>query len=304
MDMEAVGSTVIVAPKSLDGLRRLTEHGAEVWSARDLQPHLGYTEWRNFAKAIKRAIKSCAGSGNEPSHHFVEVTKMIDLGKGGKRKTLDYELSRFACYLILQSGDTSKVEIAVAQKYFAIQTRRQELSDQLAADVERVALRDQTRKGHKELSGVAKQAGVHSRHFGIFHDAGYKGLYNGIGCNEIKRRKGIPTADVLMDRMGTTELAANNFRLTQARDKIASSGVRTEAQATKINQAVGEEVREAIKKIGGELPENLPAAEHIKQVAKRLRKATPKLELRPSDAIGLAVPPEVPNTNAIDYGDL
>ncbi|MFO0790184.1 MAG: DNA damage-inducible protein D [Pirellulales bacterium] len=269
----------------------MNAHGVEYWTAREIMPLLDYSEWRNFSHAIERAKTSCQQSGNVPQDHFVDVTTMIATGKGAKRKAADVQLSRFACYLIAQNGDPSKAAIAHAQKYFAIQARRQEVSDQIAADQERIEHRDRCSDEYKALSGAAKQAGVNSRKFGVFHDAGYRGLY-GMGCSAIKDRKGVPQKENLLDRMGTTELAANAFRCTQARERINESAA-NEQQAIVINEKVGREVRDAIRRIGGTMPENLPAAEHIKETKKRLKKATPKIELEKSDAIGLvAAPPD------------
>ena len=272
---------------SFEDLKQVNDHGAEYWSARELQPLLGYSQWRRFEDAIKRAQLSCEQSGNDPADHFVGAGKMIGLGKGGQREVENYQLSRFACYLIAQNGDPRKPEIAQAQKYFAIQTRRQELSEQLAADMERLELRKQTSEEFKALSGAAQQAGVQNRMFGIFHDAGYKGLYGGLGNEQIKARKGVPAKEQLMDRMNATELAANQFRMTQTRDKLAREGIRDQQQAIRAHEQVGQEVRSAIKRIGGERPENIPAAEPIKNVEKRIKTATPKLELDERDAGGL-----------------
>lgn len=273
--------------KSFESIKQSNEHGAEYWSARDLQVLLGYSQWRRFEQAIERAITSCEQSGNNPDHHFAGAGKMIEVGKGGQRDVDDYHLSRFACYLIAQNGDPRKPEIALAQKYFAVQTRRQELNDQAVADVERLELRKQTAEEFKALSGAAQDAGVQSRMFGVFHDAGYKGLYGGLGREAIKQRKTIPEKDNLLDRMNATELAANQFRMTQARDKLARDAVRDQAQAIQTHEQVGKEVRDAIKRIGGTLPENIPPAEHIKEVEKRLKKAVPKLELDEREAGGL-----------------
>jgi DNA-damage-inducible protein D len=277
---------------SFEALKRLNEYGAEYWSARDLQPLLGYSQWRRFENAIARAITSCEQSGNEPGNHFAGAGKMVVLGSGSEREVEDYHLSRFACYLIAQNGDPRKPAIAQAQKYFAVQTRRQELSDEHAADLERLELRKQTAEEFKALSGAARQAGVDNRMFGVFHDAGYKGLYGGLGNEAIKVRKRIAPRENLMDRMNATELAANQFRMTQTRDKLARENIRTQRRAIDTHEAVGKEVRAAISRIGGTLPENIPAAEHIKTVEKRVKGATPKLALEDKDATGLLGGPD------------
>lgn len=283
---------------AFEALRQTNEHGAEYWSARDLQKVLGYSQWRRFEQAIERAVASCEQSGNVPEHHFAGAGKMVELGSGSTRETEDYHLSRFACYLIAQNGDPRKPEIALAQSYFAIQTRRQELTDELASDLERIELRKQAGEEFKALSGAAQQAGVHNTMFGVFHDAGYKGLYGGRGVAAIKARKAIPDKENLMDRMNATELAANQFRMTQTRDKLARDRVRGQDRAINTHEQVGREVREAIQRIGGDLPENIPPAEHIKQVEKRVRGAVPRLELDRRDASGLlgdAEPEDAPD---------
>ena len=278
---------ITIAGKSFEDLKQLNEHGAEYWSARALQPMLGYSQWRRFEQAIERAITSCKESGNPPEHHFAGAGKPITGGKGAIQIVDDFQLSRFACYLIAQNGDPRKAEIARAQQYFAVQTRRQELSDQMAADKERLELRKQTSEEFKALSGAAQDAGVQSKMFGVFHDAGYKGLYGGLGRETIKQRKSIPEKDNLLDRMNATELAANQFRMTQTRDKLTRDGIRGQSQAIQTHENVGKEVRDAIKRIGGTLPENIPPAEHIKEVEKRIKTATPKLTLDEREAGGL-----------------
>jgi len=278
---------VPMGSKSFEDLKKVNEYGAEYWSAREIQPLLGYTQWRRFEDAINRALTSCKQSGNIPANHFAGVGKMVDIGSGSSREVMDYHLSRFACYLIAQNGDPRKPEIANAQKYFAIQARRQEITDAIAADMERLELRKQTSEEFKALSGAARDAGVHDRMFGVLHDAGYKGMYGGLGRDAIKKQKRIPEKENLMDRMDTTELAANQFRMTQTRDKLAKDKVKDQQAAIKTHENVGKEVRDAIKRIGGTPPEQLPPAEHIKQVEKRVKSAAPKLELEEKDAKGL-----------------
>ena len=158
-------------------IKEINEFGAEYWSARDLMPLFGYEEWRNFNRAIKKSIVSCGESGNDQDNHFVVTNKMVEIGSGAKRKSADYSLSRFACYLIAQNGNPQKTQIARAQGYFAIQARRQELSEQALKDRERIDYRDQCSVEFNALSGVAKGCGVQNQMFGVFHDAGYKGMY-------------------------------------------------------------------------------------------------------------------------------
>ncbi|MBU0566691.1 DNA damage-inducible protein D [bacterium] len=278
---------VSMGSKSFEDRKEVNEYGAEYWSAREIQPLLGYTQWRRFEDAIKRAITSCKQSGNIPENHFADAGKMVELGSRSSREIPDYHLSRFACYLIAQNGDPRKPEIANAQKYFAIQARRQEISDVITADIERLELRKQTAEEFKALSGAGRDAGVQDKMFGVFHDAGYKGMYGGLGRDAIKKRKRIPEKENLMDRMDTTELAANQFRMTQTRDKLAREQVKDQQSAIRTHESVGKEVRETIKRIGGTLPEKLPPVEHIKQVEKRVQITAPKLELEEKDAKGL-----------------
>ena len=278
---------VSLGNKSFEDLKKTNEYGAEYWSAREIQPFLGYTQWRRFEDAVKRAITSCKSSGNDPAYHFADAGKPIEGGKGAVQLVNDYHLSRFACYLIAQNGDPRKPEIANAQKYFAIQARRQEISDAITADVERLDLRKQTAEEFKALSGAAREAGVNDKMFGIFHDAVYKGMYGGMGHDAIKKFKKIPEKENLMDRMDSTELAANQFRMTQTRDKLARERIKDQNIAIKTHENVGKEVREAISRIDGTPPEHLSPAEHIKLVEKRVKNASPKLELEKKDAKGL-----------------
>ncbi len=272
---------------SFEALKKLNQHGIEYWSARDLQACLGYSQWRYFENALKKAITSCKKSGNDPQNHFAGVRKMVSIGSQTEREVEDWHLSRFACYLIAQNGDPRKPEIAEAQKYFAIQTRRQELSDEMSADLERLELRKQAATEFKALSGAARDAGVQNKMFGVFHDAGYKGLYGGLGVDAIKARKGISPKEQLMDRMNAAELAANQFRMTHTREKLKQERIKNQRDAIETHEMVGREVRTAIAKIGVAMPENIPPAEPIKNVEKRLKKSKPKLELDDKDAAGL-----------------
>ncbi len=260
---------------SFESLKKHNQHSIEYWSARDLQPCLGYSHWRDFKNAIKKAMQSCEQSGNNANHHFAHVHNPILGGKGAIQMVEDYHLSRFACYLIAQNADPRKPEIAQAQKYFAIQTRRQEISDQMVADLERVEARQQASVEFKALSGAARDSGVQNSMFGVFHDAGYKGLYGGLKAEEIKTRKGIASKEQLMDRMGTTELAANLFRMTQTRDKLKQKNIKNQRDAIQTHERVGRKVRKAIEEIGGTLPENIPPAEPISKVKKRLKSEKP-----------------------------
>ncbi len=275
---------------SFEELKKINQHGVEYWSARDLQPLLGYSKWQRFENTLKRAIESCKKSGNDPKNHFTGAGKMVEIGSRTERPVEDFHLSRFACYLIAQNGDPRKPEIAHAQKYFAIQTRRQELSDEMAADLERLESRKQASEEFRALSGAARDAGVQNKMFGVFHDAGYQGLYGGLGADAIKARKGIPPKEQLMDRMGTTELIANQFRMSQTREKLKRENIRNQRDAMETHEQVGKEVRATIAKIGGTMPENIPPAEPIANVKNRLKTTKAKLVLDGKEAHGLTRP--------------
>jgi DNA-damage-inducible protein D len=286
--MDLIGSKVMQhSDDYFESLKKYNRHGVEYWSARELQSCLGYFTWQRFAPAIKKAMESCRQSGNSPQNHFSSAAKMVEIGSQTGREIEDWHLSRFACYLIAQNGDPRKPEIAQAQKYFAIQTRRQEISDQMAADLERIETRHQASVEFKALSGAAREAGVQDKMFGMFHDAGYKGLYGGLGVDAIKARKGIPPKEQLMDRMDTTELAANLFRMTQTRDKLKNERIRNPRDAMKTHEMVGKKIRSVIEEIDGTLPENIPPAEPIKKVKKRVKATHPQLVLEPQDAMGI-----------------
>jgi DNA-damage-inducible protein D len=245
------------------------EPGIEFWLARDLQPLLGYeSSWQNFLNVIHKAKIACEASGYEASDHFNDVIKMVSIGSGAERESMDIELTRYACYLIAQNGDARKKPVAFAQTYFAIQTRRQELQDDEAAsktdyseDQKRLILRNDIKSHNLLLASAAKQAGViDPRDYAIFQNFGYQGLYGGLDRSGIQRRKGLPSKANILDHMGSTELAANLFRATQAEDRLTREKTQGKNNANTVHFEVGQKVRRAIKSIGGVMPEALPQA--------------------------------------------
>ena len=203
--------------KTFENIKHIDENGNEYWEARELQIALDYKEWRKFNNVIVKAKEACQSSNIKIYDHFVGTDKMIEIAKGGKRKIADYKLSRYACYLIAQNGDVRKSIIALAQTYFAVQTRKQELSEkeysELSEDEKRFYQRNLTKKGNYSLNKTAKKAGV--KNFDKFHNAGYRGLYNGETANDIAKRKGLRYREDILDNMGSVELGANIFRITQ-----------------------------------------------------------------------------------------
>ena len=256
--------------KLLDSKKQKAPNEHEFWMARDIMSILGYSEWRNFKGVIEEAKIACDKSGAPSSNHFVDTTDEMTGGKGAQIQRENVYLSRYACYLIAMNGDPNKPEIATAQTYFAIQTRRQEQFDQLTDEEKRIELRERVKVANKYLGSAAKNAGV--ANFAIFFDAGYRGLYGRLGLADIKERKGIPSKDDLLDRAGRTELAANEFKATQAEQRLTREKIRGQHTATTVHHEVGKEVRAAIRKIGGTMPEDLPAEESVKTLkAKRKR---------------------------------
>ena len=254
---------------NFDSIRQETEQGIEYWSARDLSKLLGYDRWENFDVAVKRAKTACTQIGQNVQDHLRDATKMMPLGKGGSRAGKDYWLSRFGAYLAAQNGDPRKPEIAAAQAYFASTTREHELYQ---LQEKRVELRQRLDAGNEALEQAAKSAGVLPRSFGLFHRAGYEGLYGGLGPDEIKKLKGITEKENLLDRMSYLELAANDFRVAYTADKLERDNVLGQTAATEIHREVGKEVRETIKRLGGSMPEDLPAEPSIKPLLKGRRK--------------------------------
>lgn len=251
------------AYQSLESIKQVTDLGAEYWSARDLATILGYDDYRHFEAVIEKATTACVQSGQVVVDHFVGAAKMVRIGSQTGRRVRDWHLSRYACYLIAQNGDPRKEQIALAQSYFAMQTRRQEIADRATELEKRKDLRNRVKDHNKALASAAKGAGVQAAMFGVFQDAGYRGLYDGLGVQDLKRIRGLDKEDVL-DRMGRTELAANDFRITQAEEKLRRDHIHGQRQAIETHREVGEKVREAIRDIGGTMPEELPVEPSIK----------------------------------------
>jgi len=255
--------------------------GIEYWFARELQPVLEYTEWRNLASVIEKAITACKTSGNNVSDHFVKVNKMVELGSGSQRKIEDIAITRYGCYLVVQNADPSKEIIALAQSYFAIQTRRQEIADQvgeLSEDDRRLAIRGELSRHNTQLADAAHDAGViESIDYAIFQNEGYKGLYGGLGAKEIHTKKGLKKSQKILDHMGSTELAANLFRATQTEEKLKREKIQGKNNANAAHFQVGKKVRQTIQELGGTMPEDLPTPdESIKQLEDKKQKQLDK----------------------------
>ncbi len=265
------------ARQVFDNIKKINEYGSEYWTARELAKILGYKDFRNFLVPVDKAMESCKNSGQNILDHFGEATNMINIGKGGKRLVDDYNLSRYACYLIVQNADSSKEIVALGQTYFAVQTRRQELQDEyafLSEDEKRLSTRKQIAEHNKSLASAAKSAGIiESKDYAIFQNSGYQGLYGGLGMKDIHARKGIKKSQHILDHMGSTELAANLFRATQTDEKLRRDNIKGKEVAYQIHKEVGKKVRKAIKDIGGTMPENLPTPEKsIKQIERENQK--------------------------------
>ena len=243
-----------------ENVKHIDEYGNEYWYARELKNILDYKEWRKFEGVIEKAKEACINSEYNIEDHFVGVDKMVKIGSKTERKIKDYKLSRYACYIIAQNGDSRKKIIALAQTYFAIQTRKQELTEKdysmLTEDEKRLYQRSLTKKGNYSLNQAAKKAGV--KNFDKFHNAGYKGLYNGETANDIAKRKGLRYREDILDNMGSEELAANLFRITQTESKLKRQNISSENEANNTHYNIGKNIREVIAKNGGTLPEELP----------------------------------------------
>lgn len=276
----------LVAPyrKLFDDIKQVDKYGNEFWSARDLQLALGYASWKNFKYIINKAKESVEVSklGIEANVLFndsVKQLKKVNQHREYVSEIPDIRLVRYAAYLVAMNGDTDKPEVAAAQSYFAVQTYRQEYADSMTEDQKRLYVRSQVKKENRALLAAAKASGVFN--YGSFNDAGYLGLY-GMRVKDIKKRKNIENGE-LLDMAGTTELAANLFRITQTEEKlrreVAQGNVIGEKAAEGTHFMVGGKVRQTIKDIGGALPENLPAEENVKKLEKKVREDTKLIKI-------------------------
>ena len=258
-----------------ESIRHVNKYGQEFWYARDLQIALEYTEWRNFCKVIEKAKQACRGSNNAVSDHFVDVNKIVNAGATSK-DIGDIQLSRYACYLIVQNGDPRKKVIALGQTYFAVKTRQQELIENyenLSEDQKRIAIRQEMKEHNKMLVAAAKDAGVETTlDYAIFQNYGYMGLYGGLKASDIKERKGLKKSQDILDYMGYEELAANLFRATQTEAKLRRENIQGKQEANKTHFEVGKKVRDTIKDLGGTMPEDLPTPEKSIQQLEREQK--------------------------------
>lgn len=259
-----------------ESIKHINEYGMEYWTARELMPVLEYKQWRQFSDAIDRAKKACETSGNRVFDYFADARKIVKTGVATK-EIEDYRLSRYACYLIAMNGDPRKKAIAMAQSYFAIKTRQQELSEnfeKLSEEQKRLAIRGELKHHNKSLADAAHEAGVEtSRDYAIFQNYGYMGLYGGLKAQDIAKRKGLKKGQAILDHMGSTELAANLFRATQTDEKLRRDHVKGKAAANTTHFAVGKKVRETIKELGGTMPEDLPTPDKsIKQIESEQKK--------------------------------
>ena len=261
-------------------IRHENEYGEEFWYARELQLALEYKEWRNFKKVIDKAILACTGSENTASDHFVDVNKIIEAGVSHK-DIGDIQLSRYACYLIVQNADPRKKIVALGQSYFAVKTRQQELIENfedLTEDLKRLAVRREMKAHNKSLAEAAQLTGITKpKDYAIFQNKGYQGLYGGLNRKDIHARKGLKKSQDILDHMGSTELAANLFRATQTEEKLRKENIIGKEAANQTHYEVGRKVRQTIAELGGTMPEDLPTpSKSIKQIEREQKRLNGK----------------------------
>lgn len=279
-----------------DSIRQINPYGQEFWSMRELAPLLGYDRWDRVPALIERAKAACRNMGETEGDHFRTSSKMVAIGSGAQRETEDYFLSRFGCYLVAMNGDPRKAEIAAAQGYFAIQTRRMERWDELREQLgERVHLRMQLTDANKRFNALAQEAGVDTRSFGRLHDAGAHGLYGIKTVRAVKHHKGIGPHEELADRMGRAELAANLFVRTTTEEKVRNEGIHGEEEVTSAHYEVGAETRSLIARVGGTMPEDLPPEPSIRPLLDRQRREHKKAPQQTGPSLFDALPAPAPD---------
>lgn len=265
--------------KMFEDIKHIDENGNEYWEARELMPLLEYSKWENFHKVIDRAKIACKLSKIDVDDHFPEVRKTVPMPSGAKPKEIiDYKLSRYACYLIVQNANPKKKSVALGQTYFAVQTRKQEITEleyaNMSEDERRLYTRINVNNKNKILAYRVKQAGVNN--FGKFNNYGYKGLYNGETAKDIAKRKNLDNSEDILDYMGSEELGANLFRITQTEAKLKKDNINNEHDACSTHYTVGKTVRKAIQELGGTMPEELPTPKKsIKELEKEELLAIP-----------------------------
>ena len=250
--------------------------GIECWSARELQVILGYNKWENFVKVIDKAKLTCKNSGAKISDHFPDIRKMIDLAKGAQRQVVDYALTRYACYLIAQNGDSSKNEIAFAQTYFAVQTRKQEIIEQRLNDIARVTAREKLSNSEKKLSGIIYERGVDDKGFAIIRSKGDHALFGGFTTNDMKRRLALPEKRPLADFLPTLTIKAKDFATELTSHNVIENDLKGEKRITLEHVENNSAVRKMLLKRGVK-PEMLPPDEDIKKVQRKLEGDEKKL---------------------------
>jgi len=272
-----------ISHNRFESIKHVDEFGNEYWYARELMHALEYKKWQKFINVIDNAKTACEKSGSLIDNHFTQVGKMVDIGSNTSRKIKDYKLSRYACYLIVQNADPRKKEVALGQTYFAIQTRKQEISEKeynlLTEDEKRFYQRSLTKKGNYSLNKAAKNVGV--KNFDKFHNYGYKGLYNGETADDIAKRKNLRYREDILDNMGSDELIANLFRISQTEQKLRNDNIKGESNANKVHYNMGRDIRKFIEKQGGTMPENLPTPEKsLKQIEKENKTKLTSIDIK------------------------
>lgn len=253
--------------------------GLECWSARELQKILGYSDWRNFANSIQKAAKACENSGEPVKDHFVGITKMVQLGSGSERKVEDVALTRYACYLIGQNADPAKPEVAFAQSYFALQTRKQELIEVRLLDKERITARVKLSKTEKKLSGIIYERGVDNRSFALIRSSGDQALFGGKTTQFMKQKLGVPSNRPLADFLPTLLIKAKDFATELTSHNVIEKDLTGDRSISKEHIENNTEVRKMLLKRGVK-PENLPPAEDVKKVQRKIESDEKKILLK------------------------